>query len=239
MKSFFLKKLTDYWDTNQTAIPQFSQALGKLDDPERKDTLHVIEQAIAKHCSVLSDRWLLQAALCMVEDIYRQGNDVQQADSANTDYLRASAGTFTSILKEKGLVVRYLIDNVFATDSPHWSVRPFVLLREWFEAAGFVYICPQLIANMLIGANETSLPPTKNISLSNIEEAREVAGDLVQTCEEKNRHYVKLELDPHQSLLDSSQLSAPVTGILTIYRSEGPGKGSTCQAIFPEGLEPA
>ena len=131
------RKLTDYWDTAQDAIDRHAAALESLDDFELALALREIESAVAEHVRVCSDETMLMAAVPVVDDLYRWASATQQWGGTYPDYLEASAATFFRLLRERGYMLQYLVDNCYEDLS-----RPLQLFEACFSRAGLTYVCP-------------------------------------------------------------------------------------------------
>lgn len=232
MEGWVRPHLTDYWDERVRAIDSAARELSPLGEPERQAALDQIAAAVARHVEALPDELLAKGTVAIVDDLYKAACATDRWDGSLADYLNASAGTFSRLLKERGLTVQYLVDNTWEDMS-----RPVRLFPDWFGACGFVYACPQKLLLDLIEADhpEAGTDPA-TLADRYIDEARAVASMLVRSCQEEGRHFVHLETDYVDGSFhaDFSRCDAP--GVLTVFRNEPAEPGTEVQVWFPEGL---
>ena len=65
MSDWFYPKITDYWDQQVNAIAVSTDKLRALSEGQREHALSDLGDAVLQHTAVLSDRYLINAALCM------------------------------------------------------------------------------------------------------------------------------------------------------------------------------
>ena len=68
-------RLVDYWDQTTSAINRSTLRLSKLSEPERKAACGQIRDAVRMRVHDLADEQLLQAAVSMVDDLYKYVNE--------------------------------------------------------------------------------------------------------------------------------------------------------------------
>lgn len=230
---FFLKKITDYWDYG--AVERISREIVYLRDNSRTDALTAINSAIEKHAHVLSKDQLTLAAYVMADGLYKAINETIIFDEAMAEYLEASAGKFCAILRENGIRIHYLIENVFHhQEDPFWKDLPFRIFQRWFRCAGFVYVCPQKIVTDLMEYDKVDSKYYFDKLPYYIEEARGIANDVLSKCHANGDHYVLLDIDHGVVDFGVSMAYAEAPGVITIHRWEPPIKGSKCAVIFPK-----
>jgi hypothetical protein len=115
-----------------------------------------------------------------------------------------------------------------------------------FNSSGFTYICPQEIALRIMWKvkliEDDKFDEEKYFFYlpKYITEARLIATDVVKDRHKDKWHYVLAEYDNKASLNDYMQPMLESTqgthGIITLYRSEAPTKGSKCSVMFPKDL---
>jgi hypothetical protein len=227
----FLRKITDYWDNQKfNAVMQYSRMIEEMQEPERQQVCKNIAGAVAEHARVLTDDELKIAAFIMVDDLYKSANDMPLCWNDHTGkYLQASAGTLCKSLNKRGYLIHYLVYNDFGD-----SVRPFLLFPDWFEAAGFIYICPAFFAHELMlqdGLDEDSfsqnLPQYMGSAIS-------FMNSLLKRCHRNNRNYVFLNTFDTEGLFRLSMDAREKPGVITISGNKAQVKGSKCTVKFPE-----
>ena len=150
MDSWQKKYIYDYWDSRTGAIAIFSQALRDPIEKKQKERIaKSISAAVEERVGALSDKELVLTAVTMVDDLYKAGDSAEIWDEAAEQYLRASVGTFATALAKRGYLIHYLVDNSFEK-SDLGMQRPLDFYPLWFGAAGFIYICPQKVALLLM-----------------------------------------------------------------------------------------
>jgi len=230
-----LKNLTDYWDQRDKAIEKYANKLKSLSLEEKTQALDEIRSAIRKHLTVLSDEQLALAAFAMSDDLYKAVCECPSWHDSMAEYLEASAETCCEFLSEHGYVIHYVVDNIF--EPTEYGMRfPMEWFPIWFQAAGFVYICPQLVALKLMEADEKSPAAFIDCLPQYIDEARDVAEDLIERCHSENRHYFFLDTDSTESSFDMAMSLCEKKGIITIFRNEPPLQGSKAN-YFPPPFE--
>lgn len=147
-----LARVTDYWDQQVQAIDRHARLLESLPPDRLSRELAAITDAVARHGSLLSDAHLAWAAVAMADDLYKAVSVLNRWDPSIGSYLQASAGCFLELLSSRGMVLQYVVDNQFeSTDTG--MAGPLEWYHVWFRAAGFVYICPQHAASVLMEAD--------------------------------------------------------------------------------------
>lgn len=226
-------RLVDYWDQTTGAISRNALRLGRLSEPERAAACSQIRDAVLKRLHALSDSQLLQAAVSMVDDLYKYVNDEVLMDRALFGYLEAFARTFTHTVSERGYVIRYVVENQFSNFE--FLLRgPIGLFPKLFNAAGFVYVCPHQLALQLMQADGVPASRYSEAIAQYLDEARIVGNSLVNQCQGIGRHYVFLEPDYQEGVLDIALQGGRAPGVLQIFRNDAPVPGSTVSVSFPE-----
>lgn len=229
MSAWFLPKVTEYWDTQTDAIPRMTDRLRALSELASSDAQREISESIAKHVDVLPDDLLLRAAVCAVEDLYRAGAHLPMWDAACTDYVWASAGAFFRLFSERGFSLHYVVDNSWPSLD-----YPFILYPRMLEAAGFVNVCPQLIARELIVADGHD--PERCAFYDS--EARHVAAQLISKVHSAQRHLALLELadtEQRAPTIQAALRSAGEPGVLGLLRTE---PHTSIKMWFPKAKRP-
>lgn len=199
-------KISDYWDASKKAIPRFAAYLAAQSPTTAEQAKSAIRAAVTEHVRVLTDDWLPRVAFVVAEDLYRTANAITVWDDSVADYLACSAGTFFSLLSQRGYRLHYVIDNSFQE-----MQRPIQLFPSWFQACGIEYQCPQVLES------EFGLEP---------KESQGVVSDVLRGFFAQGRHYVVLDTDSIESSFDAPLEQRNAEGVVTVIRTEAPGPGS-------------
>ena len=226
-------RLVDYWDQMTSAINRNTLRLSKLSEGERKAACGQIRDAVRMRVNDLADGQLLQAAVSMVDDLYKYVNDEVFMAAALFEYLDAFGRTFTQALRERGYVIRYVVENQFS-GVDFLMLGPFDLFPKILNAAGFVYICPQQLGLGLMEHDGIAASEYPREIARYTAEARLVGDTLVSKCQNDDRHYVFLEADYQEGTLAMALRGRGAPGVLTIFRQDAPVPGSEVSVIFPE-----
>jgi hypothetical protein len=224
--------LVDYWDQTSSAINRCALRLSKLSSPERMAAHSQIQESVRKQVDALADTQLLQAAVSMVDDLYKYVNDEVLMDDALFEYLDAFGSTFTNAVRQRGYVINYVVENGFSSVD-FLMLGPFDVFPRVFKAAGFVYICPQQLGLDLMRADGLTASDYARSIGQFITEARVLADRLVTRCQEEGQHYVFLEADYQDGCLDEALRGHRAPGVLQLFRNDAPVPGSTVSVGFP------
>ena len=225
-------RITDYWDERVGAIDAAGKRLEALGKEDRAAALLEIEESIKKHEGVLNDEFLVSAAVSFVDDLYKCASNIDRWDENLLLYLNASATTFSRQLNFRGIRLQSLVDN--AWDDPSRLIQ---LFPDWFQAAGIVYVCPQVLVRNL--ARRDGIESEEEISglvPQYIDEARQVADTLIAQCQNEHRHFVLVDTDAVETSFDQARKFIGTVGVLTMIRSEPPAPGSNVSVASPKGI---
>ena len=224
--------LIDYWDQTQDAITRHTLRLIDLGEPERLAACGQIRDAVRQRLAALTDSQLLQAAVSVVDDLYKFVNDDVLVAPALFAYLDAFGRTFTETVRARGYIIHYIVENQFLS-ADFLRRGPFELFPRVFKAAGFVYICPQHLAWQLMQADGVAASGYAEGVARYIDEARILANRVVDTCHRTGQHYVFLDADYEAGSLDVALQGSTGQGILSVFRNDAPIPGSTVSVSFP------
>ncbi len=226
-------RLVDYWDQTTGAINRGALRLSKLSGQERMAACGQIRDAVRKRVHALADSRLLQLAVSMVDDLYKYVNDEVLMDEVLFDYLDAFGRTLTETVRERGYVIRYVVENQFS-GVDFLMLGPFSVFPRVFNAAGFAYICPQQLGLHLMRADGITASEYARAIAQYIAEARLVGDRLVNKCHDDGQHYVFLEADYQEGALDIALRGRGAPGVLSVFRNDAPIPGSEVSVAFPE-----
>lgn len=230
MKDWFLRKITDYWDSNNDALHVNAKSLSQLSGPEYESALIYIRKAVTEHARVLSDDDLLQVAWIMVDEIYKSVSTKFILQNPLLDYLSASAETLSKIVKERGYAIQYLVDNAFAADEIH-MMGPIKVFPLVFNASGLKYICPQELAIKMMKSDAMDENILYSLMPRYIEEARDVSNMVVNRCHEEKYHYIFIDTNSQDNSFDTAISQRNQPGVIIAYRCEAPVKGSKVHVL--------
>ena len=225
MNDWFLNKITDYWDSNNNALHTHAKSLSQLSGTDYESALVDIQNAVTEHARVLPDNALQQVAWIMVDDIYKSVNMRFILQNPLLDYLSASAETLLKIVKNRGYVIQYLVDNAFAADEVH-MMGPVTVFPLVFKASGLIYICPQEHAIKMMGSDSVDENNLYSSMPRYIEEARDVCNMIINRCHEEKYPYIFIDTDSQENSFDTAISQRNKSGIVIAYRCEAPVKGS-------------
>lgn len=222
-------RITDYWDEQVHAIDVGARRLERLPGAARAEALGAIQSAVIEHVRVMPDELLAQAAIPFADDLYKAACAIDRWDETLEGYIKASAGTMSSLLAERGMQVQYLVDNAW-----HDLTKPLHLLTHWYQAAGFVYACPDVIAVQLASHDGVDAGSDINAVLGRYgAEARHVVGELVARCQRERRSVMQLDTDSAEDSFSAAFAARGAPGVITVFRDAAPEPGTQVTAWLP------
>jgi hypothetical protein len=227
------RPLVSYWDQRTDSFNRAAAEIRELSTLERNAAYDEIRDCVIDKVAALPEDLLLRAAVSMVDDLYKFVNDTVWMDDALLGYLNAFAHTMIATVRARGYVIRYIADNQFS-GSDYLRMGPFDLFPRVFNAAGFVYTCPQLVALQLMRADGIRDDEYEARVAHYIDEARMLNDRIVNTCRNDSRHFVLLETDYVAGSLDAAENGERDAGALTIFRNEAPLPGTNVSVRFPK-----
>ena len=221
--------ITDYYDVNTSAVQRNAARLGKLDGTGLQDAIQGIRAGVLAHLQTYDNELLSKVAVSFVDDLYKFGCTATAWDEPSSRYVNAVWGTLFPYLTERGIQVRYVVDNTW----PDGLQRPLQFFPELYSLAGVTYICPHAIAVELPEAQgaEQSVGGLSGLAL----EARLVAAQLVTAAGERRMHFTYLEADFVEGALDVVRGLPMSPGTIEIFRTE-PGLPGTSIELRMEPL---
>lgn len=223
--SWMLPHMYDYWDHRTNAVAGMAKRLDGMRVPARKKAYAAISDAISRHIAALSDEQLTTAAFTFAEDLYRTATQLTHWEPEFVAYLQASGATFNQRINERGYAIRYVIDNTYeATDIG--LKGPTEVFADWFQAAGFKYVCPQQVAKLLMESDKRPSGDIPTLLPSYIDEGRGVALDVLQKCWKQGDSYCYLDTDSTEVSVTEALGDLKSPGAITIFRNDAPVPGS-------------
>jgi hypothetical protein len=222
--------ISEYWDYRTNGIFEFSQRLRDEAPDERASILKKITKTIPNVATPMADDELLLTAVSFVDDLYKTValTDPIAWDETESKYLQACGGTMSTLLKRRGYVVEFVIDNTYKD-----LRRPLQLFRDWFGNADLFFTCPQEVAMRLMQKDAVPVEATLPNLPKYIEEARHVSGALVGRCHSEGRHFVYLDTDAEEDSFEIPLSYVGQPGVLAIFRNDAPASGSKVQVGLP------
>lgn len=234
MNEWLFPRITDYFDNqNRNTIFEHSQMIGFSLREKKEAALQDIEEAMFEHTAILNDEQLTYAAFIIADDIYKSANEITLFNLYISEYLEASAGTFYQILRQRGFVLHYLANNLYAGTAGGGMIRPLQFFRYFFLPAGINYICPHEIALELMKRDGLTVQDYDASIGKYLEEARLVGDAVIEKCHDNNDHYFNLQIDGEKSNFAPSLDRVGDKNVITVFRSEPPMAGTSCDVLFP------
>jgi hypothetical protein len=229
---FHLKKIFDYWDFNNNAIDQFSEQLRTLSPENQIAFCSSLRNAITDHVNILTDQDLLRAGAVIADDLYRSIWIARIIDDATLLYLKSSASVFLSLFRQRGYVLQYIVDNSFVENTEAFQGL-LDYFNPWYTAAGFIFICPQVIALKLMQSDGITRDKYFVQLPRYIREARYLMQSIREKCLTEQRHFVLIDADFDLDFLKSILESEKLPGVLKVFRNEPPRDSSKISIVYP------
>ena len=230
-----LSNATSYWDQQTAAIENAAKRLEALPSEAQASAIEALEAAIRRHGSVLDDNLVGSVGWIMTEDLYKAVCVTPYWNDALHSYLAATSGTLCSVLSTRGITLNYVIDNVYEVTLLGMRA-PIGRFPRWFQAAGFVYLCPQAIALELMTRDGLCRDSFAELLARYAGEATHVAGLLVARCHEERRHFVYLDADSTQESLSQALTKRGEQGFIVGFRDQPPLPGTKSIVWRPPGM---
>lgn len=230
-----LRKITDYWDYQTSAVPTYSQLLETVRESEWPAEEARLASCVRQRCDVLSDEWLVSAAGILAEDLYKGVLASWRWRPSMEAYLRASAGALLDAMSQRGFVLQYVVHNSFAPDEVGLA-GPLIAFPLWFGSAGFACISAEAIAFHIMEHDAIPEPDRYRNLGRYIREAQLVAAGVLARLQADNRHFAYFDGDMTEASRDAALREAGTRGVLCVFRTEAPVPKSRCHIIPPEGM---
>lgn len=239
MSQWMLSRVTDYWDQpagaeiSNGAIFRMSRALADEGSGDLARHLEDLAKAVARHVEALGNDGLLLAAACVMDDLYKAALGGVW-DEYVGHYLNVSSTAFWEAVRSRGYSVHFVIHNHF--ENTEVGMRgPAKWFKFWFNTAGLNYVCPQMVAQMLMRSDGVE-PDELQISLPRyMDEARLLATRAAAGWQSSFDHFVYLDTDGDDESLRIPLSAAQQPGVLLVFRDEAPVKGSRIRVVDPPG----
>lgn len=228
-ETWMYPRITDYWDERVGAIDAGAQRLANLPADVRPAALGAIETAVTEHVRVISDDLLAQVAVSFADDLYKAACGITRWDDALGGYLNASAATMCGQLTLRGFYLQYLVDNAWAD-----MTKPLRLFPYWYQAAGFVYVCPAAVAAQLAAHDGGEPASDANDALKRYgSEARMLVNEVIARCQSDRRTLMQLDTDSTEHSFETAFSARGAAGVITVFRDAAPDPDTQVAAWLP------
>lgn len=224
IEDWVFKNIHDYWDQNKDAIFNYSSEIDKFEKTDKEKIFLTIKTVIEKYSEKFSDEEIASHAVAMTDYLYKAANrETITWGKTTSRYIYASAGTLCRVLSQRGFSIHYLVDNTY--EQTEWGMtRPLKIYELFFNAADFIYICPQRIALELMKID--TLEKYFGLLPKYIQNARRLTKILTNKCQEEKKHYILLDTDSEPETFKDAEAAEATPLTITIFRNEPPVKGT-------------
>ncbi len=229
------RKVTDYWDKQADAIDNACQRLSPMSESARLQAIDEMQRAIERHFAVLDDSLAAQTCWIMVEDLYKSVTVSTYWNENLRLYIAATAGRYSALLSARGITFNFVINNEFEPTT-FGMLGPIEVFGRWFNAAGFVYICPQQLARDRMAVDGHPPDAYEQQFQRYAAEGVHAAGRAVAQCHEESRHFVYFDADATTESLEQALSRHGQPGHVVAYRDAPPWPGTTSSVWPPPGI---
>jgi hypothetical protein len=237
MSDWSPNSIGDFWDPKTGAIEYYAARLRVLPRDDQKKAFEEIELAATRHVATYSDRTLIEVSTMMVDFLYRSvtgdgaGMMAWLWDFSLAQFLQVTCAPVLGALKGRGYVLRYIIDNCFQPESLLGG--PMSLFPDWFNAAGFIYVCRECVAARLMENRGHREDEYLGLLDEYADEATDVATMVLNRVTAERRHYVLIETNGRDELIEKAMQELRSPGTVYVTRREAPGPGSLVALSAP------
>jgi len=214
--------LVPYFDVNEDVIERSALALSKLNVTDKATALDAVAKTVRRTVANLQDTAVAKTAVTIVDHLYRMMGLIHELRPETSEYIKAAHGTYFDELAKRGYCMRYVVEN-YIDGTLDRATTVFWLA---FSAAGFVYACPEYIANEL--AVELGIwPRGQQIQASDLaplrDKAHEFANEVAAKATAARRHLFYFLADYEEGDLDTVMHKLPTPeGTIVVFRNEAP-----------------
>ena len=204
--------------------------LDALDLDQMAAALETVATTVRTKTEALDSDLLKRIAVSVADDFYKSLASISNWSDGADSYVRAVFGTFFDILTERGIPLRYVVENTYAQD----LICPLQFFPDVFAAVGFIYDCPHLLALRLAqgdGRFPDGIPDAGDLAPW-LAEGRDVASQLACKATDSQRHLMYLEVDFVEGALDEVLSLPGASGTIIIFRNEAPVMGSNVNVRY-------
>jgi hypothetical protein len=228
--------LFEYYDANTDVVAESATRLRQLDASESATALATVAATVRRLTDDLTGERLGSVAVSVADDLYKttatwQGRWAEE----ETNYLRSVYATFFEALTQRGLTIRYIVENTYPD-----LARPLIFFPLVYRQLGLVYACPHHLAWDLakhdvptfdgLLAASGGLPSNHDLAPW-LKESRHVVATLAAKAIDARRHLMYLELDYKDGALDPILTLPAAQGVITIFRNEPPNPHTRVRVI--------
>ena len=222
--------LVHFYDANTSIVEQSAAQLSKMGDKEVDVALNYIREKVRILSLAVPDNIIEGIAISVNNDLYKILACAGTWSQEKTWYIQSVFGVFNQVLRERGKVIRYLVDNCY----PEHLERPLDFYKEIIPCADLVYVCPHEVAFQLAKHDgffsDGRVPMLDELSRW-IDEARMVARRIIGKAIESSRNLLYLDIDYCEYDLNYVIDSSKKTGAIIVFRNESPATSSKVRVI--------
>jgi len=222
--------VVEYYYFNSRAVLNGATRLDRLDSTDQSVALATIEGALRRYVALCDDDLLKKLAISVSDDLCKTLADISMWSASVTKYIRSVYGTLFDRFSERGVTVRYVIDNTY----PSGLDRPLRLYPMAYPLANVIYVCPHQVALQLawkLGRFTDTIPQRPDQLGEEIVEGRYIAKLAARRAMEANRHLVYLEIDYETGDFDGVIPVESGANTIQIYRNQPAVAGSLIQVL--------
>jgi len=238
MTDWSKKTPQELWDVGTGAIDRYSKEIRGLSRERREYALSEIIRSVWGQAAELPDRVLVDASIEMVDHLYRSlsadGNGSQEWvwDEALDHYLAAVGSTVLEQLRARNLQLRYIVDNSYPAGEI--IAGPVTFFRYWFQAAGFIYVCPRAIAVGLLKALERDEPLDRFPRY--LGHARRICRVVLEHCRERGSSFVFLDAEATDDSIGMALEQYDAPNVICVLRRQAPAQSNEISISTPRHL---
>jgi hypothetical protein len=228
MTDWSKKTPREFWDVRTGAIDRYSKEIRGLSREQREHALSEITRSVRGQTAALPDRMLIDASIEMTDHLYRslsadgKGGQEWVWDETLECYLAAAAATVQEQLRARGLQLRYIVDNPFPASEI--ITGPVTFFRDWFQAAGFIYVCPRAIAVGLLKALERDEPLDRFPRY--LGHARRICRVVLEHCRERGSSFVFLDAEATDDSISMALEQYDAPNVICVLRRQAPAQSN-------------
>lgn len=217
-----------YYDEQHQALATFGAALEDMEAADRPRISQLVSERVTQFSALFNDEQIVQLVVSMVDDLYRAGSTISAWGEGFELYVAAVWGTMFNAVQDRGLTVRYIVENTWPDD----QLRPVQFFPAFFGAAGITYVCPSFFASQL--PELEGAPLTADGLRPGLAEGRLIAKEVALQLAASGRQFAYFETDFDDGCLDSILELPKPRGTIQILRNQAPIPGSTVELTFVE-----
>lgn len=230
MPTWELDSVVDYYDANTDVVAVSGARLEALSEADRSAALATVSARVRELVNAMGlDRdQFVGLIVSVVDDFYKTVAGATAWDRSGSQYCSAVFATLLDLATERGLQVRYVVENTF----PDFLDRPLQFYPQVFGEIGMAYVCPQIYAWKLAQADGRIAPgedPQIERFVQVMDESRMLARRVLRELLERRQHLAYFEIDWTEGSLDAVLKIDESPGTVLMFRNAPPVAGSTIE----------